>query len=81
METNGKEYQIAFRNHEGYADPTAQAAIANVVRFKREKNRNDIADSRCNMLVKSLKHFIELAGFDLISRIELRDRTTGREYK
>lgn len=70
---------VSYRNHEGYADPTAHAAIANVARVEREKN--DAADGRCNMLIKALKYFIDLAGFDLISRIEVRDRLTGREYK
>ena len=38
-------------------------------------------NARCNQLIKVLKNTIDLAGFDLVARIEVRDRETGRTYR
>ena len=63
------------KNAEGYSDPTAHNAITKVMREENEQQR------RINALIGSLKFFIDLAGFDLLNRIEVRDRKTGREYR
>lgn len=63
------------KNCEGYSDPTAYAGITNVMREEYE------AQKRVNALIGSLKSLIDLAGFDLLNRIEIRDRKTGREYR
>lgn len=63
------------KNSEGYSDPTAHNAITKVMREENEQQR------RINALIGSLKSFIDLAGFDLLNRIEVRDRKTGREYR
>jgi len=39
------------------------------------------ADARNNRLIKIIKSIIDIAGFDLIARIEVRDRKTGRVYR
>ena len=44
----------------------------------QEENREK---KRVETLIFVLKYIIKLAGFDLIARIEIRDRKTGREYK
>lgn len=36
---------------------------------------------RLNTLIFVLKYMIGLAGFELLNRIELKDRKTGREYR
>lgn len=36
---------------------------------------------KVNALIGVLKYIINAAGFDLLARIELKDRQTGREYK
>ena len=41
----------------------------------------DEADLRCNRLIKSIKTVIDLADFDLVARIEVKDRRTGRTYR
>ena len=66
----------SYFNHEDYADPTAYAALKAV-----EKEENAALDNEVWSLVKVLKYIIDRAGFDLMNRIELRDRKTGREYK
>lgn len=63
------------KNSEGYADPTAYAALAPVIREESEQQR------RVASLIGVLKYIINAAGFDLLARIELKDRKTGREYR
>lgn len=63
------------RNKEGYSDPTAHAALSNVIREESEQQR------RVSALIGVLKYIIDAAGFDLLARIEIRDRKTGREYR
>lgn len=72
------DHNIPRRNAEGYPDPTAHAALS-----KAERERLaalDESDARCNLLIRALKALIDLAGFDLLARIELRDRRTGKRY-
>lgn len=79
VDSNDRNYGISFRNAEGYADPTTHGALNNVMREHCEKQ--EAADARCNQLIRVLKGAIDLAGFDLIARIEVRDRETGRNYR
>lgn len=62
------------KNAEGYSDPTACTAMSNILREENEQRR--VAS-----LIKVLKRIIDEEGFDLIARIEIRDRKTGREYR
>lgn len=75
MANNG----IPYKNPEGYSDPTTYGALNSVMRQHYEKL--EAADARCNILIKTLKNTIDLAGFDLVARIEVKDRETGRVYK
>lgn len=63
------------RNSEWYLDPTAHEAIAAVTKIHEESQR------RMKSLVYAVKVIIDLAGFELINRIELKDKKTGDEYK
>ena len=63
------------KNGEGYADPTAYAALAPIVRQETE------TEKRANTLIKTLKSIIALAGFEPIGRIVVRDVKTRREFK
>ena len=62
-------------NAEGYSDPTAHDALLSIAETDEETER------RTNALIKTLKTTIDLAGYDLIARIEVRDRTTGRIFR
>ena len=66
---------IPKKNPEGYNDPTAFAAL-NAIQTEQEE-----ADIRCNRIVKTIKNMLDLAGYDLLNRIEIRDRSTGRIYR
>lgn len=69
------ENRIPLRNPEGYMDLTTHDALTNVMRETEE------GDLRCNRLIKSIKTVIDLADFDLVARIEVKDRRTGRTYR
>ena len=60
-----------WENSSGYRDPTAYAA----------EKRIGEEEQRVTELMRVLKYIIRLAGFDLINRIEFRDRRSGREYR
>ena len=63
------------RNSEGYSDPTAYAALHKIQREEYSQSK------RVAELIHVLKYIIDKSGFDLVSRIELRDKETGKEYR
>lgn len=63
------------RNSEGYYDPTAYEGVKSIV---REENA---LDGRVSDLVRVLKFIIRGCGFELVSRIEIKDVKTGRVFK
>lgn len=67
--------RIPYRNGSGCPDPTAHAALEPIQRDQDE------ADRKAHLLLKVFKIISDLAGFDLINRIELKDRRTGRKYR
>ena len=67
---------LANENAEGYADPTAYNAIKKV-----SAEGHEALDAKVNTLIKVLKFIIAESGFELVARIELRDRKTGRFFR
>ena len=61
------------RNAEHYADPTPTAAMRNICRDEYQKEAGDI--------VPLLRQMAGIAGFEIIGRIPLRDKATGKEYR
>lgn len=59
-----------WENASGLPDPTAYAAT-----------RPTEDEIRVSKLVKALRAVAELWGFDIISRVEFRDKRTGRTYR
>ena len=49
--------------------------MTKVMREERERQR------RVGIVISIIKNVADLAGFDLASRIALKDRKTGREYR
>lgn len=67
------------RNSEHYSDPTPGTAWENM---RREEKRLDAARlTVVSALVPILRQTAELAGFEIIGRIPLRDKATGKEYR
>lgn len=58
-----------------YSDPTAYLGLRSVI---REENT---LEGEVNALIKVLKYIVRKSGFELVSRIELRDKKTGRVFK
>lgn len=62
-------------NQSGCKDLTAYYAIRNVVKEEKE------LDERVRNLISVLKFIIDWAGFELIGRIEIRDKKTRKEFR
>ena len=63
------------KNKEGYSDPTAYKGMMSVLREETDQQR------RLSALISVLKYIIDIAGYDLLNRIEVKDRRTGKEYR
>lgn len=63
-------------NASGYVDNTCYDAINNIA--KEEQQRRDDAAAK---LIKEVKRIIRGNGFDVIGRIEIRDKQAGKEYR
>lgn len=59
-----------WENAEGYHDPTAYHGTKNIIRDEDEQQK------RVNTLIFVLKYITRLAGFELLNRIEIKDRKT-----
>lgn len=66
---------MTCRNGEGYRDPTAWKAVGTVSKEEKKK------DKEVTSLIIMLKQIISLAGFELVGRIALKDKETGKEYR
>ena len=63
------------KNPEGYPDLTPYKAIRPMM------TQEDYEEQRAMMLFKVLRYIIRNADFDLVGRIHIRDRSTGKEWK
>lgn len=63
------------RNHEGYADPTAYGGLRNTMQSEVETDR------KVTELIKVLKFIIHSCGFELVTRIQIRDTKSGKEFR
>lgn len=63
-----------YYNHEGYSDPTAYQALKNIgeIESPLEKQVSD--------LVHVFKAICELSGFEIVGRISIRHKKTGRRF-
>ena len=62
-------------NSSGCKDPTAYHAIGNVIKEEKE------LDKRVHNLINVVKFIIDWAGFELIGRIESKDKKTKKEFR
>lgn len=67
--------KISNRNIAGYPDPTAYSALSAV------QKELDMDDCRVQAFIRSIKTIINQSGYDLVARLEIRDRRTGRNYR
>lgn len=65
------------RNSSGYRDPTAGQALENVVFDEQMKEIDDTAGK----LIHIIKLVLDVWGFELVERIKIKHKKTGRLYK
>ncbi len=65
----------SFYNSEGYPDPTAYYGTKEIIKEETE------AEKRAGELIRVLKFIIRSCGFELIERIAIKDKKTGREFR
>ena len=69
-----------YKNAEGYSDPTPGEAMSNI---RREQRQQEAAErlAAISRLIPVMKQTAELAGFEVVGRITLKDKETGQEYR
>ncbi len=70
-------------NHEGYRDPTADRAMSVIEREKaiEAARREEMIAEKNHMLMKSIRCIVELAGFEIVGRITLKHKRSGKVFK
>ncbi len=66
-------------NGSGCSDPTAYDALENI--RKEEKIQNQLTDEKANKVVNVIKNILELSGFELVGRIQIKHKKSGKIYK
>ena len=64
-----------YKNSEGYVDPTAGAAMATV---KREENSE--LNDRNHKLIHAIRNIVDLAGFEIVGRVTLKHKKSGKVF-
>ena len=69
-----------YKNAEGYSDPTPGEAMSNI---RREQRQQETAERLAviSRLIPVMKQTAELAGFEVVGGITLKDKETGKEYR
>lgn len=62
-------------NGEGYHDQTAYEALKPIIK------EDAAVQNKVNKLMNVLKSIIDINGFDLIGRIQIRHRKSGKEFR
>ena len=66
-------------NGSGCPDPTAYEAMMNIQ--KDEKNRNQLIDEVAYKVIHTIKNVLDLSGFELVGRIQMKHKKSGKIYK
>lgn len=74
-----KRYMKMNKNGKGYPDPTAGAAWSSIRRKERQQEAERLLAMRS--LIPIMIQMAELAGFEVVGRITLKDKRTGKEYR
>ena len=69
-----------YKNAEGYSDPTPGEAMSNI---RKEQRQQEAAERLAviSRLIPVMTQTAELAGFEVVGRITLKDKETGKEYR
>ena len=70
---------ITYKNAEGYPDPTVGEVMSNIAQEERRKEADRLA--AISALIPVMKQTAELVGFEVVGRIVLMDKETGKKYR
>ena len=64
-----------YKNHEGYSDPTAGSAISTASKDEQEVEKLN------HKIIQSFRLLVDLAGFEIVGRITLKHKKSGKLFK
>lgn len=64
-----------WQNAEGYADDTAYQGTKEIIKAENAAERKN------RLIIQIFRLICELAGFEIVGRITLKDKKSGREFK
>lgn len=67
---------MGYKNCERYSDPTAGAAMAAV----KHEEVQELTDKN-HKLIQAIRNVVDLAGFEIIGRITLKHKKSGKVFK
>ena len=68
-----------YKNSEGYLDPTVGEAMSNIAAEQRRKQAARLA--AISALIPILRQTAELVGFEIVGRVVLLDKESGKKYR
>lgn len=74
MGNNGKPWL----NDSGCPDPTAYEALKHIQKEEKRLNRVDVD---AHTVVTTIKNILELSGFELVERVQIRHKKTGKIFR
>lgn len=66
---------MSYKNSEGYQDPTAGLAMETVKREEQD------VDKLNHKVIQSFRLLVDLAGFEIVGRVTLKHKKSGRVFK
>ena len=63
---------MAYKNSEGYVDPTAGVAMGHV----KKEELND----RNHKLIQVIRNIVDIAGFEIVGRVTLKHKKSGKVF-
>ena len=66
---------MGYKNCEGYSDPTAGSALGSA---KKDEHEIDILNHK---VIQSFRLLVDLAGFEIVGRVTLKHKKSGRIFK
>lgn len=68
-----------YKNSEGYLDPAVGEAMSNIAAEQRRKEADRLA--AISALIPILRQTAELVGFEIVGRVVLLDKESGKKYR
>ena len=66
---------MAYKNYEGYVDQTAGTAMAATTKEEQDVEKLN------HKVIQSFRLLVDLAGFEIVGRVTLKHKKSGRIFK